>query len=266
MPDAAAIRDMARRILAGERRAISRAISLVENREPGGIEFLKQLFPHSGRASIVGVTGSPGAGKSTLVEKLAASFRATGARVGIVAVDPTSPFSGGAILGDRIRMQSLANDEGVYIRSMATRGQLGGLAPAAHDAVSILDAAGCPVVIIETVGVGQDVVDVARLAEATVLLLVHGMGDDVQNFKAAVMEIAIPMTESFDIVRNSILPNLLGSESISAHMAPFCFPLPSTLWMVSDGYPRLSSAVFVSGSLSLRINAVISFISHTRRS
>ncbi len=190
MPDTTATRDMAGKILAGDRRAISRAISLVENREPRGIEFLKQLFPHSGRALTVGVTGSPGAGKSTLVEKLTASFRATGARVGIVAVDPTSPFSGGAILGDRIRMQSLSGDEGVYIRSMATRGQLGGLAPATHDVVTILDAAGCNVVLIETVGVGQDEVEVARLADATVLLLVPGMGDDVQTFKAGVMEIA----------------------------------------------------------------------------
>jgi LAO/AO transport system kinase len=190
MPHATAIPNMVKKILAGDRRAISRVISLVENREPRGIEFLKQLFPHSGRALIVGVTGSPGTGKSTLVEKLAAGFRAAGARVGIVAIDPTSPFSGGAILGDRIRMQSLSGDEGVYIRSMATRGQLGGLASATDDVVTILDAAGCNVVLIETVGVGQDEVEVARLADTTVLLLVPGMGDDVQTFKAGVMEIA----------------------------------------------------------------------------
>ncbi len=178
------------KIVAGDRRALARAISAVENREPAGRELLKRLFPQTGQAEVIGVTGSPGAGKSTLVEKLAGEYRRQGARVGIVAVDPTSPFSGGAILGDRIRMQSLAGDEGVYIRSMATRGQLGGLAPATHDVVSILDAAGCSVVLIETVGVGQDEVEIARLADTTVLLLVPGMGDDIQTFKAGVMEIA----------------------------------------------------------------------------
>jgi LAO/AO transport system kinase len=188
MPDT--IHEWATKILAEDRRALARAISAVENREPAGIELLKQLFPQTGQAEVIGITGSPGAGKSTLVEKLAGEYRRSGVRVGIVAVDPTSPFSGGAILGDRIRMQSLSGDEGVYIRSMATRGQLGGLAPATHDVVTILDAAGCGVVLIETVGVGQDEVEVARLADTTVLLLVPGMGDDVQTFKAGVMEIA----------------------------------------------------------------------------
>ena len=180
----------AEKILAGDRRAIARAISAVESSEPAGIELLKLLFPKTGRAYVVGVTGSPGVGKSTLVEKLAAEYRRAGVRVGIVAVDPTSPFSGGAILGDRIRMQALSADEGVYIRSMATRGHLGGLAPAVQDVVTILDAAGCQVILIETVGVGQDEVEIARHADGTVLLLVPGMGDDVQTFKAGVMEIA----------------------------------------------------------------------------
>ena len=178
------------KIFAGDRRSIARAISAIEKGEPAGRELLKLVHEKTGRAFVIGVTGSPGAGKSTLVEKLAADYRASGIRVGILAVDPTSPFSGGAILGDRIRMQSLSGDDGVYIRSMATRGHLGGLAAAAHDAVSILDAAGCGAVIVETVGVGQDEVEVARLADATVLLLVPGMGDDVQTFKAGVMEIA----------------------------------------------------------------------------
>jgi LAO/AO transport system kinase len=178
------------RIVAGEKRAIARAISAVESSEAAGIALLKRLFLKSGNAYVIGVTGSPGAGKSTLVEKLASEYRDLGRKVGIVAVDPTSPFSGGAILGDRIRMQSLFGDEGVYIRSMATRGHLGGLAPTAHDVVTVLDAAGCGVVLIETVGVGQDEVEVARHADATVLLLVPGMGDDVQTFKAGVMEIA----------------------------------------------------------------------------
>ena len=180
----------AEKICAGDRRAMARAISAVESGEEASSALLKRLFPKSGRAYVIGITGSPGAGKSTLVEKLACEYRSTDAQVGVVAVDPTSPFSGGAILGDRIRMQRLFTDQGVYIRSMATRGQLGGLAPTTHDVVTVLDAAGCQTVLIETVGVGQDEVDVARLAEVTVLLVVPGMGDDVQMFKAGVMEIA----------------------------------------------------------------------------
>lgn len=177
-------------ICAGERRAIAQAISSVERKDPSSIDLLRILFHKAGKAYVIGITGAPGAGKSTLLEKLAIEYRQAGKRVGIIAVDPTSPFSGGAILGDRIRMQALATDEGTYIRSMATRGQLGGLAPAARDVALILDAAGCDVVFIETVGVGQDEVEVARLADATVVLLVPGMGDDVQTFKAGVMEIA----------------------------------------------------------------------------
>jgi len=184
------IRDLVEKVLAGERRAIARAISAVEDRDPVAVPLLKELFTRSGRAFVVGITGSPGAGKSTLVEKLTREYRGRGVRVGIVAVDPTSPFSGGAILGDRVRMQGLADDAGVYIRSMATRGRLGGLASNTHDVVTILDAAGCEVILIETVGVGQDEVEVARLADVTVLLLVPGMGDDIQTFKAGVMEIA----------------------------------------------------------------------------
>jgi LAO/AO transport system kinase len=182
--------DFVEKILAGDRRAIARAISSVENHDPSAIPLLRALFPKTGRARVVGITGSPGAGKSTLVEKLAAECRRRGGRVGILAVDPTSAFSGGAILGDRVRMQSLAHDPGVYIRSMATRGQLGGLAPTTQDAVTVLDAAGCETVLIETVGVGQDEVEVARLADVTVLLLVPGLGDDIQTFKAGVMEVA----------------------------------------------------------------------------
>jgi LAO/AO transport system kinase len=188
MPDI--INDWAESVLARDRRAIARAISAVESGQATGVALLKRLFPRAGGALVVGVTGSPGVGKSTLVEKLAGEYRRSGWRVGIVAVDPTSPFSGGAILGDRIRMQSLSADDGVYIRSMATRGHLGGLAPTTHDVVTILDAAGCDVVLVETVGVGQDEVEVARLADITVLLLVPGMGDDIQTFKSGVMEIA----------------------------------------------------------------------------
>ncbi|HET7215975.1 MAG TPA: methylmalonyl Co-A mutase-associated GTPase MeaB [Terriglobia bacterium] len=179
-----------KKICAGDRRAIARAISAVECRDPSSIALVRALFHRAGNAYTIGITGAPGAGKSTLLEKVAAEYRRLGKRVGIIAVDPTSPFSGGAILGDRIRMQGLSTDEGTYIRSMATRGQLGGLAPAARDAALILDASGCEVVFVETVGVGQDEVDVARLADSTVVLVVPGMGDDVQVFKAGVLEIA----------------------------------------------------------------------------
>jgi LAO/AO transport system kinase len=185
-----AYQEWAKQVLAGDRRAIARAISAVENAAAAGVALLKLLFQKASRAYVIGITGSPGAGKSTLVEKLALEYRRQSIRVGIVAVDPSSPFSGGAILGDRIRMQGLSSDEGVYIRSMATRGHLGGLAPTAHDVVIILEAAGCQIVLIETVGVGQDEIEVARLADATVLLLVPGAGDDIQTFKAGVMEIA----------------------------------------------------------------------------
>lgn len=182
--------DWARRIQAGDRRAIARAISGIENGDAACIPLLKKLFFSGRRARIIGVTGAPGAGKSTLVEKLAMEYARQGLRVGILAFDPTSPFSGGALLGDRIRMQSLSTDEAVYIRSMATRGHLGGLALAAQDAVTVLEAAGYEMILVETVGVGQDEVEVAGLADVTLLLLVPGMGDDVQTFKAGVMEIA----------------------------------------------------------------------------
>ena len=178
------------KICAGDRRAMGQAISAVERKDPLSVALLRVLFHNAGKAYVIGITGAPGAGKSTLLEKVATEYRRKGKRVGIIAVDPSSPFSGGAILGDRIRMQALATDEGTYIRSMATRGQLGGLAPATCDVALILDAAGCDVVFVETVGVGQDEVEIARLADATVVLLVPGMGDDVQTFKAGVMEIA----------------------------------------------------------------------------
>jgi LAO/AO transport system kinase len=174
----------------GDVRALARAISTVENRAHSWSELLKALFPHSGKARVLGLTGPPGAGKSTLVDQLARFYRKENHTVGIIAVDPTSPYTGGAILGDRIRMQEHFSDPGIYIRSMATRGSLGGLARATADVTTVLDASGRDLIMIETVGVGQDEVDVVRLADVTILILVPGMGDDVQTIKAGIMEIA----------------------------------------------------------------------------
>lgn len=178
------------RLRNGDSRALARAISVVENHDQGSTDLLKALFPYTGKARILGLTGAPGAGKSTLVDQLAKHYRSQNRTVGIIAVDPTSPYSGGAILGDRIRMQDHFSDTGIYIRSMATRGSLGGLAGTTADVASVLDASGRDLVMVETVGVGQDEVDIVRLADITVVILVPGMGDDVQTIKAGIMEIA----------------------------------------------------------------------------
>src|ERR1700675_1046905 len=178
------------RLRSGEPRALARAISAVENRSPHSAELLKALFPHSGKARILGLTGPPGAGKSTLVDQLARLYRRLGKTLGIVAVDPTSPYSGGAVLGDRIRMLDHHADPGIYIRSMATRGSLGGLARTTADVATVLDASGRDRILIETVGVGQDEGEIVGLADVPVVILVPGMGDDVQTIKAGILEIA----------------------------------------------------------------------------
>ena len=183
-------RPLAVRVLAGDPRAVARAISLVEDEAPSAADLIRQLFPGTGRAYLVGVTGPPGAGKSTLVDRLITAFREAGRTVGVVAVDPTSPFTGGAILGDRVRMQAHAADDGVFIRSMATRGHLGGLARSTSEVALVLDASGRELVLIETVGVGQDEVDIVRTADVSLVTVVPGAGDDVQALKAGIMEIA----------------------------------------------------------------------------
>lgn len=182
--------ELIERVLNGDRRALARMITLIENHDPASREYLAQLHPHTGRAHIVGITGSPGAGKSTLVTQIVRELRQRDQRIGVVAVDPTSPFTGGALLGDRIRMQELAGDPNVFIRSTASRGQLGGLAASTRDVVRAMDAAGYDVVIIETVGTGQAEVEIVRTAQTVVVVVVPGMGDSIQAIKAGILEIA----------------------------------------------------------------------------
>jgi LAO/AO transport system kinase len=181
--------DLIQRILSADPRAIARAMSSIENGDLKAREILKGIYFKTGQALVIGVTGAPGSGKSTLVNKLALDYRKLGKLVGIIAVDPTSPFSGGAILADRIRMQALYDDEGVFIRSMATRGHIGGLSHATREVVSVLDAAGKDVILIETVGVGQDEIEIVKVADISVVVLVPGMGDELQTLKAGIMEI-----------------------------------------------------------------------------
>ena len=181
---------LADRVLAGDPRAIARAISHIENDDSAAGDLVARIFSQTGRAYLIGVTGPPGAGKSTLVDRLLTEFRAQQLSVGVIAVDPTSPFTGGAVLGDRLRMQQHAGDNRVFVRSMATRGHLGGLARSTGDAALVLDAAGFDIIIVETVGVGQDEVDIIRMADVSVVTLVPGTGDDVQALKAGIMEIA----------------------------------------------------------------------------
>jgi LAO/AO transport system kinase len=232
-------------VRSGNARALARAISIVENRNPGWSDLLKGLFPQTGKACVIGVTGAPGAGKSTLVDQLAKVYRKQSHTVGIIAVDPTSPYTGGAILGDRIRMQDHHADPGIYIRSMATRGSLGGLARTTADVATLLDASGRDVILIETVGVGQDEVDIVRLADITVVILVPGMGDDVQTIKAGIMEIAdiFVINKSDRDGAERVEREIRALQSLAVRSDGWTPPIVKTVASEGKGIEELSAAV-----------------------
>jgi LAO/AO transport system kinase len=229
----------------GDPRSLARAITTVENRAAGWIDLLKALFPHTGKARVIGITGAPGAGKSTLVDQLAKHYRKENRTVGILAVDPTSPYTGGAILGDRIRMQDHFSDPGIYIRSMATRGSLGGLARATADAATVLDASGRNLIMIETVGVGQDEVDIVRLADVTIVILVPGMGDDVQTIKAGIMEIAdiFVINKSDHLGAERVEREIRAMQSLATRGDKWTPPIVKTIASEGSGTPELAAAI-----------------------
>jgi LAO/AO transport system kinase len=237
---------LADRVLSGDTRAIARAISLIEDDDPGGVDLIRAVFAQTGLAFLIGVTGPPGAGKSTLVDRMLAEIRRAGSTVGVIAVDPTSPFTGGAVLGDRLRMQSHAGDEGVFIRSMATRGQLGGVARATADAALVLDASGRDIIVIETVGVGQDEVEIVRTADMSIVTLVPGTGDDVQALKAGIMEIADIFVinkadrDGADRLVSSVESNLSLHAYGAGDWRP---PVLKTVATTGDGVPALMDAI-----------------------
>ena len=236
---------MVEQVRSGDPRSLARAISTVENHAPGWLDLLKALFPYSGRARTIGLTGAPGAGKSTLVDKLAKYYRKENKTVGIIAVDPTSPYTGGAILGDRIRMQEHFSDSGIYIRSMATRGSLGGLARATADVAMVLDASGRDLVMIETVGVGQDEVDIVRVADVTVVILVPGMGDDVQTMKAGIMEIAdiFVINKSDHEGAERVEREIRALQSLAIRADNWTPPIVKTVATDGQGVTELASAI-----------------------
>ena len=236
--------DLLARARGGDKRSIARLVSVVENNEPGAAEAMRALYPQTGRAQIVGITGPPGGGKSTLVNRLAGTYRERASRVAIVAVDPSSPFTGGAILGDRIRMRERFLDEGIFIRSMASRGHAGGLARATARVVNVLDALGTDVILVETVGVGQEEVDVIRVVDTVCLVTVPGLGDDIQAIKAGVLEIADVL-----VVNKADRP---GADETARDLAqmlslakdrPWKTPIVRTSAQSGDGLPQLVDAI-----------------------
>jgi LAO/AO transport system kinase len=238
-------KDSIDQLRSGDPRALARAISTVENHAPGWVELLKELFPQTGHALTIGLTGAPGAGKSTLVDQLAKLYRKDDKKIGIIAVDPTSPYSGGAILGDRIRMQEHFSDPGIFIRSMATRGSLGGLARTTADVAMVLDAAGRDVVMIETVGVGQDEVDIVRVSDITVVILVPGMGDDVQTIKAGIMEIAdiFVINKSDRDGAERVEREIRALQSLATRGDKWTPPIVKTVATEAKGIEELAAAI-----------------------
>ena len=233
------------RVRSGDVRALARAISLVEDDAPRAADVLAACFPHSGRALRIGVTGSPGAGKSTIVDKLARHYRAKDVSVGVIAVDPTSPFTGGAILGDRIRMHENLSDSGFYVRSMATRGSLGGLARTTADVASVIEASGKDVVLIETVGVGQDEIDIVRLSDVTIVVLVPGMGDDVQSLKAGIMEIAdlFVVNKADREGADRVEKEVRAMQSLATSHGSWVPPVVKTIASTGEGIDRLTETI-----------------------
>lgn len=230
----------------GDTRALARAVSLVENAARETTQILSACFPHTGQALRVGITGAPGAGKSTLVDHLTQAWRNAGSRVGVIAVDPSSPFTGGALLGDRIRIRERANDEGLYVRSMATRGSLGGLATTTADVAQVIEASGRDILLIETVGVGQDEVEIVRLADVTVVVLVPGMGDDVQSLKAGVMEIAdvFAINKSDREGADRVEKEIRAMQSLSrAPKGEWTAPIIKTIGTTGEGADALYAAI-----------------------
>jgi len=239
------IKTLMDQVRSGDPHHVARAISTVENHAPGWLDLLKTLFPYSGHARTIGMTGAPGAGKSTLVDQLAKHYRKENRTVGIIAVDPTSPYTGGAILGDRIRMQEHFADPGIYIRSMATRGSLGGLARTTADVAMVLDASGRDLVMIETVGVGQDEVDIVRVADITVVILVPGMGDDVQTIKAGIMEIAdiFVINKSDHEGAERVEREIRALQSLATRADNWTPPIVKTVATDGQGVKELASAI-----------------------
>lgn len=237
--------DLVSEALSGSVRALAKLITMVENEMPGALEALQQLYPKTGHAYILGITGPPGSGKSTLTDKITKELRKKGYTVGIIAVDPTSPFSGGALLGDRLRMQDITNDEGVFVRSMATRGTLGGLSKATADTIKILDAFGKDFILIETVGVGQDEVDIVKTADTTLLISVPGLGDEIQALKAGIMEIGdvFAVNKADREGADRLVAELRLMLDLSPSLSPWRPPIIKTIATLGEGVAELTEKI-----------------------